>query len=349
MKITATAIKLGVFLAVTALTAVFLGLTLSETQVAGRPASYRAVFSNASYLTPSSDVRIAGIPVGAVDSVHVQPDSTVLVSFHVGADTPMPISVHAAIRYKNLIGDRYLELLDGAGDDGRQLPAGATIELGNTAPAVDLDALVGGFKPLFQALSPEQVNQLSSELISVFQGESGNVSTLLASVGSLTSTLADRNQVISSLIINLNDAMDTLDARDTELANLVNQLQQLVSGLAAERDPIGQSVTHLNELTGSAAGLLGDIRPDTAHLVSHLGQVSQTLNDHNAELLAALVGLGPTFQAISGIGVYGDFFDFYLCDVRVKVTGPGGRPVYSPWIESQVPRCSGIPTKDGQR
>ena len=34
--------------------------------------------------------------------------------------------------------------------------------------------LFNGFKPLFAALSPADINKLSAEVISVFQGEGGN-------------------------------------------------------------------------------------------------------------------------------------------------------------------------------
>ena len=48
--------------------------------------------------------------------------------------------------------------------------------------------LFNGFKPLFTALDPEQVNQLSFEIIQVLQGQGGTVESLLASTASLTTT-----------------------------------------------------------------------------------------------------------------------------------------------------------------
>ncbi len=99
------------------------------------------------------------------------------------------------MRYKNLIGDRYLELSDGNGQ-GNPLPDGATIPAQRTSPALDLDTLLNGFKPLFTGLDPTQINAVSTEIIQVFQGESGTVSSLLTTVGALTSTLADRDQLI---------------------------------------------------------------------------------------------------------------------------------------------------------
>lgn len=340
-------LKLTVFLVVTALTAVFLAMTLADTTGTGPRTTYSAIFSNASFLKSGDEVRVAGIPVGTVSAVTVQPDHTVSVSFDVNTSRPLPQGALALVRYKNLIGDRFLEIRQGLGDPTRTLPPGGVIPLAHTTPAVDLEALVGGFHPLFQALQPEQINRLSSELVTVFQGEGGSVSQLLGTIASLTSTLADREQVIGSLITNLNATLTTVDRRSDELSNLVVQLQQLVSGLAADRQPIGQAVTDINQVSASTSALLSAIRPDVATNIHQLGGVATTLNQNNADVNAALAGLGPTLQSVAGIGVYGDFFDFYLCNVRVKLTGPDGKPIYTPWIDSQVPRCNGLPNKAG--
>ena len=40
--------------------------------------------------------------------------------------------------------------------------------------------LFNGFKPLFQALSPQDINKLSYEIVQVFQGEGGTLEGLLA-------------------------------------------------------------------------------------------------------------------------------------------------------------------------
>ena len=65
------------------------------------------------------------------------------------------------------------------GDSGRRLPPGGTIPLAHTQPALDLDALIGGFRPLFRALDPDKVNTIASSLITVFQGQGATISDIL--------------------------------------------------------------------------------------------------------------------------------------------------------------------------
>ena len=212
-------------------------------------------------LNVGDDVDIAGVRVGDVTSISVYRRNEALVGFAVQAGRALPASVTATIKYLNLVGQRYIELGQGTGPVGRTLPQGGTIPVSQTTPALDLTELFNGFQPLFQALSPGDVNQLSSEIVQVFQGESPNITALVASVGSLTTTLATRDQVIGQVIDNLNSVLHTIGTRSGELANFVSTLQELVSGLAADRQPIGSAISAIASLTSATAGLLQVARP----------------------------------------------------------------------------------------
>ena len=135
----------------------------------------------------------------------------------------------ATIRYRNLVGQRYISLTQGVGDLDR-MPEDSTIPMDRTQPALDLTVLFNGFKPLFAALSPADINKLSAEVISVFQGEGGNFNALLQSTASLTNTLADRDQVIGDLIDNLNVVLATLAGRDKQLSELIIDFKNFMAG-----------------------------------------------------------------------------------------------------------------------
>ena len=160
-----------------------------------------------------------------------------LVSFNVAKDSVVTKSSTATIRYRNLVGQRYIQLTQGVGDLSR-LPADGTIPMDRTEPALDLTVLFNGFKPLFQALSPTDINKLSAEVISVFQGEGDNFNGLLQSTASLTNTLADRDQVIGDLIDNLNVVLETLSNRDKQLSELIIEFKDFMSGLVEDKDAI---------------------------------------------------------------------------------------------------------------
>ena len=130
----------------------------------------------------------------------------------------------ASIRYLNLIGDRYLELK--RGDNDQRLPAGGTIPLERTEPALDLDALIGGFRPLFRALDPDKVNNIAQSIITIFQGQGGTISDILDQTGQLTSALADRDQAIGEVIRNLNTVLDTTVKHQQQFDDTVVELRE---------------------------------------------------------------------------------------------------------------------------
>ena len=209
-------VKLIIFIVVTTMaTGVLVVLIGNLTFQSNR--DYKAVFSDATGVVKGDDVRIAGVKVGSVKKIDIINRTQALVSFNVAKSSIVTKSSTATIRYRNLVGQRYISLTQGVGDLDR-LPNDSTIPVSRTQPALDLSVLFNGFKPLFAALSPADINKLSAEVISVFQGEGGNFNALLQNTASITNTLADRDQVIGSLIDNLNSVLDTLAGRDKQLS-----------------------------------------------------------------------------------------------------------------------------------
>jgi phospholipid/cholesterol/gamma-HCH transport system substrate-binding protein len=187
------------------------------------------------------------------------------------------------------------------------------------------------------------VNQLSGDLVAVLQGESGTVDRVVAETASLTGTLADRDQVIGSLITNLNQVLATVDERDGQLSGTLDQLQQLISGLSADRGRIGDSLGHINDLADSLGDLLKDGRDPLTGTIDELGRTAKVLDDNSDTLDSVVTQLPDAYARLVRLGSYGSFFNFYLCAVQVKVTGPDGKPLFSPEINSnsETTRCRG--------
>lgn len=330
-------VKSLVFVVVTALATTVLALSIANTSV-GTTAGYNARFTDVTGLVVGDGVRIAGVRVGQVERISVADRRVANVRFTVESDRRLPASVTATIKYLNLVGQRYIELDQGVGAVGRNLEPGATIPLERTTPALNLTELFNGFRPLFQALSPKDVNQLSGEIIQVLQGEGTTVNTLIATVGSLTGTLAGKDQVIGQVITNLNAVLDTVNSRGTELADLITTLQQLVSGLAADRQPIGAAISSLADLTTSTAGLLQEGREPLRRDIASLGRLSATLADNSPTVDTFLRRLPVKEQTIARLASYGSWLNFYMCQATVSgvsVDGPGSPPTGIPVTESR--------------
>ena len=150
----------------------------------------------------------------------------------------------------------------------------------HTAPALDLDALIGGFRPLFRALDPDQVNALSGQLISAFQGQGATVGSFLTQTAALTSTLADRDQLIGQVVVNLNTVLGSLADQGDQFAKAVDSLSSLVEGLAARKKDLSNGLAYANAASASIADLLAQARPPLKETVTQTDRVATTvLND----------------------------------------------------------------------
>jgi len=330
--------RLGIFLVVSllgmfSLFAVFGQLRFEKEQ------SYRAVFSNVTGLKADDFVRIAGVEVGKVTNLAIQDDSTVVVDFTAQDSVVLTEGSRAVIRYDDLIGGRYLQLVEGAGGT-RTLSPGDTIPLAQTEPALDLDALIGGFRPLFQALNPDQVNALTGQLISALQGQGATIGSFLTQTASLTNTLADRDQLIGEVIVNLNDVLGSLAGQSDQFGKAVTALSDLVAGLAERRDEIATGLAYTNEAAGSITALLSEARPPLKKVITETDRSAGiVLADHDY-FDNLLNTLPDAYQVLNRQGMYGDFFSFYLCDIALKLNGKGGQPVYVKVAGQSTGRCA---------
>ncbi|MCV7172431.1 MCE family protein [Mycobacterium manitobense] len=341
MKITGTAIKLGAFSLVLLLFTAIIIVVFGQMRF-DRTSGYTAIFSNASGLRPGQFVRASGVEVGKVKEVKIIDEgSRVEVSFAIDRSLPLFEGSTASVRYLNLIGDRYLELK--RGDSDRRMPSGGTIPIEHTEPALDLDALVGGFRPLFRALDPDKVNNIAQSIITIFQGQGGTINDILDQTASLTSALADRDQAIGEVIRNLNTVLDTTVKHQKQFDETLVNFEKLITGLKNRADPIATSVGDISDAAGTVADLLADNRPLLQDTIGYLEATQQPLIDQKEQLNDILVRLPNALKIIGRAGgVYGDFFNFYACDVTLKLNGlqPGG-PVRTVKVWSQPSgRCT---------
>ncbi|MCV7052043.1 MCE family protein [Mycobacterium heidelbergense] len=337
-KMSAIVLRVGTF------TAVCLVFTFSLIAVFGQlrfedRTGYQAVFTNISGLKSGNFVRIAGVEVGKVGDLALHRDGTVTVGFSVDKGVRLGEGTKAVVRYENLIGDRYLALEEGPGPP-RRLPPGATIPLARTSPALDIDALIGGFRPLFRALDPDQVNALSGELLRIFQGQGGTLASVLAQTSVLTSTLAGRSELIGELITNLNTVLHTFATRDREFSDGLDNLSRFVNGLAQRKNDISTGLAYINAAAGSVADLLVQARQPIKDVVRETDRMSgQVLSDRDYvdDLLKQLPDI---YQVLSRQGLNGDYFGFYFCEVLLKLNGKGGNPIFVKLLGQPSGRCT---------
>jgi phospholipid/cholesterol/gamma-HCH transport system substrate-binding protein len=313
--------KLVIFMVVTTLATGVLVATIGNLSFA-KTTTYKAVFADATGVNKGDDIRVAGVKVGTVKSVAITDRTRALITFSVDESTEVTEATHATIKYRNLVGQRYIALTQEVGSTS-ELSEGATIPIARTAPALDLTVLFNGFKPLFQALSPTDINQLSYEIVQVFQGEGGTLESLLSHTASVTSTLADRDQVISDLVDNLSEVLDHVADRDQQLNQLITTFRQFVGGLNSDRDAILGSLDQISQLSVQTASLVKGIRSPLVDDIANLRKLTANIQRNRGELDRALQVLPIKLEKVGRTAIYGSWFNFYLCQFQGKVKLPG--------------------------
>lgn len=333
-----TLVKFAAFVVVMALLTAGLFFIFGQYRT-GATTGYSAVFSDVSRLKTGETVRVAGIRVGTVNSVSLQQDKKVLVKFDADRSIVLTEGTKAVVRYLNLVGDRYLELIDGPGSTKR-LPAGGQIPVDHTAPALDLDLLLGGLKPVIQGLNPRDVNELTASLIQVFQGQGPTLESLFSKTTSFSNALAENNETVQQLIDNLNTVVATLDKEGTKFSGAIDRLERLVSELAEHRNPIGAAIDSLDKGTASLADLLTQARPPLARTVDQLSRLAPLLDEHKDKIDTAIGKAPRNYRKLLRTGAYGSFLNTYLCEISIRVSDNSGRTVVVPWIKQEGGRCA---------
>ena len=333
-----TSIKVGIFTVVMLLLTGVLFAIFSQYR-GGPDSSYSAIFDDASSLKSGDSVRVAGVRVGTVNSVALQPDNSVVVEFGADRNIALTSGTTAAVRYLNLVGDRFLELLDSPGSAKIQ-PPGSVIPADRTEAALDLDLLLGGLKPVVQGLNPEAVNALTNSLIQVLQGQDSNLDSLFARTSSFSNALADNSQTVQQLIDNLNSVLATISEDGEKFSGTVDRLEKLVTGLAQDRNPIGEAITALDAGTASLTDLLNEARDPLAGTVDELARLTPLLNEDKELLDIALQKAPGNYRKLVRLGSYGSWINQYLCGLSARVTDLQGRTAYFPWIMQHTGRCA---------
>lgn len=337
---TGTLLQVLAFIGSTGVLIALVGATFAQVRIEDNH-TYRADFTDASGLDTNVDVRVNGVTVGSVSSIERRDGGGVVVAFTVPKDLELTTSTEARIRYANLTGDRYLEITQGEDPAAATaLKVGATIPEARTKAALELDDLFAGFDPLMQALAPEEVNELTTNILAVTEGESGAVESMLANVGSFTSGLAERDELIGSVIDNLGTALGTVDQSRAEFDQLIVGLDGLTAQLEQDRGAYGQALTQFSLLGTDIADFLEAVRPGFKTNIDNLAIVAERLNAEEPYLREMLEISASGVNRLGRLGGNASQFNFFLCGLRVRVEVPGTTTgVLSPNLWASDDRC----------
>jgi len=238
-KTTRSALALTVFAAIAVVCALIV-VTALRSPVEGAVSKYTATFSDVSGLFVGDDVRISGVQVGKVETVRLN-GRNADVDFSVLKSQPVYRNTVAAVRYQNLVGQRYLELAQPNSPD-TVLPAGSTIPIGSTIPSFDVAKLFNGFRPIFRTLDPAQFNQLGENLLRLIQGDESGIGPVLRDLDEVSKFATDRQAVFITLIHNLGEVSADLGGKSKQVFDLITTLNGVLTRLTSKAEQFRKGI-----------------------------------------------------------------------------------------------------------
>jgi phospholipid/cholesterol/gamma-HCH transport system substrate-binding protein len=193
-----------------------------------KPKGYRVSvsFPRTLALAEQSDVRINGVNVGHVITLHLGKDGRTHVTVEIeGRYAPIRANMHAILRQKTLLGETFVQLIP-KGNSGPVLGDGKQLADSQVEPSVTLDDILTTFDPKtrrdfqvwLQAASEglkgrgEKVNadfakleplvEHANKLLTILASQEGAVSALVRNTGVVFNALAGRDHQLEGLIVN---------------------------------------------------------------------------------------------------------------------------------------------------
>jgi len=271
-----TAVKFGIFVVVCLTFTVYLAFTIGNIKISDPLArnyySLNATFDDVTGLLVNDNVKIAGVVVGKVRSIKVE-EGKAKVTFAVKNGIVLSGDTTAAIRWRNLIGQRYLYLYPGKSTVTR-LTDGDTVKV--TTSVVDLGELFNRLGPIVAAIDPKLVNDFLDTVSQALDGNQDKVGKAIDDLAVLAKGLAARDESIGRLVENLNTVAGTIADRDQQIRVMLDNLVLIASTFSANTQTVD---TALREFGSFSTNLDTILRNNSSELDGIIDNLDLLLTD----------------------------------------------------------------------
>src|SRR3954454_11764899 len=241
-----TLIKVLAFVAVSAVFTAVLAMKIGNLEFFQHQYKLSAVFSDATGVFKGDSVKLAGVDVGRVSDPHTQAGRGVVDS--AADDSVKPTrDATVAIRWRNVLGQRFLYLYPGSGQ-GPRLHDGDTIGLDNTQAAGDLGQLLNELGPILKAIDPEKANAFLDAMNEALAGNEGTVRQLIGEGGGLAQRLAGMDDQIQSLISSSNTVLSTYARQDRAINGILHDLDSVGGSLGGMTDNLNSLIVNFADV-----------------------------------------------------------------------------------------------------
>jgi phospholipid/cholesterol/gamma-HCH transport system substrate-binding protein len=301
---TKTLLKLIAFFGVCLLFTGWLAFTIGNIHLFQHNYELSAAFDDVTGLLRNDNVKVAGVPVGKVTGISIEKGKA-KVTFTVKDGVKVPSDSKAAVRWRNLLGQRYLYLYPGSAStvlaDGDRVP--------ETQSVVDLGELFNRLGPIVKALEPEKVNQFLDTITAALDGNETKLRQAVSDLATLTKGLASRDDAIGRLIENSNTVAGAIDARDAQIRTVLDNLLQVTTTFSEHADVLDQATVELSTFSRDFGTLLDNNRGQIDNTIANLRTIVDLVREKLPVVDRALGNLDEGTQAIFRSAMYGEWLN----------------------------------------
>ena len=309
-----TGIKLAVFTVFTVFITFYLASIIGNLSPFKDVYSVNAVFSDSTGILNGDPVKIAGVTVGKVTGFEVERGRAV-VTMEIEGDVELPENVIADIKYRNLLGQRSINLVRPDSPSTEALAEDGTIPVENTKPALDLALVFNNLRPLIQSTNPEDINDVARAVLKVFKGREDDFAETLGNIGAITQTLAARDQRLARLVTDLNDLTKVLNSQKGNIRVSLDRFTELMESLADVTPTIERVVDQLDDASGRFGGLIARNRSNLDQELADLNVLLTIVDENLRPLDTVAKNLKEVLLATARSQSYGKWWTLYVVNL----------------------------------
>jgi phospholipid/cholesterol/gamma-HCH transport system substrate-binding protein len=313
--------KLLTFFAVCALFTAYLAFTIGNIHLFQHTYTLSGTFDDATGLLKDDNVKVAGVVVGKVTSVKID-QGKAKVEFSVKDSVKVPSDSQAAIRWRNLIGQRYVYVYPGT----------ASTMLSNndrvtkTRSVVDVGELFNRLGPIVKAVDPQQVNTFLDTIVQALDGNTDKVRESIDNLAVVAQSLGSRDQQIGRLIDNVNTVAAAINDRDGQIRTVLDNLVLISQTFSQNTDVLNNAVTELGDFSDNFGALLANNTAQIDRIITNLNALVDEVKVKLPVLDSSLGGLDTAAKTLFNSSRYGEWLN-QVIPCGALLNGPTGPTV----------------------
>jgi len=302
--LTRTIIKLVVFFALCSVFTAYLAFTIGNIHLFRHTYTLKASFDDATGLLADDNVKVAGVIVGKVTKVSID-QGRASVRFSVRSSTKLPSDSTAAIRWRNLLGQRYLYMYPG--EASTVLRGGDRVT--KTRSIVDVGELFNRLGPIIKAVDPKQVNTFLDTIVAALDGNDEKLRQSIDDLAVVAQSLGSRDAAIGRLIGNLNTVTGAIDERDAQIRTVLDNLVLISQTFSQNTGVLSTAVDELGDFSKNFGGLLADNRTQVNNIIGNLNTILDEVKLKLPVLDNTLAGLDEAVKRLFTSSRYGEWLN----------------------------------------